>query len=352
MLRSRSFISVVLSILLICTAVSSGFSAKTGSTLTAEESFPAKPDPFVGDWSGTWSQGETKDPHITAQVIALGDDEYQINILPKLYVRCPAYIEVIVKKKGNKLSFKEGDYHGEISGSKFKGGRKPGKGKKKKPAKPGIFEMKKKTLVIPTMGKKPPKGAIVLFNGKNLNEWDAPAEWKILGDGAMMSIPKKKTISSKRKFKDLKMHIEFRTPFLPKERGQGRGNSGVFVQDVFEVQVLDSYALDGFWNECGGLYKVAAPKVNACAPPLHWQAYDITYWAAKFDKSGKKTANPRMTVIHNGMPIHIEQELPYLTSHSQKGRDNPIPKDAGKIKLQAHGNYVQYRNIWVVDMSK
>lgn len=114
--------------------------------------------------------------------------------------------------------------------------------------------------------------------------------------------------------------------------------------------MLDSFGLEGYYNECGGLYKVAAPLVNACLPPLEWQTYDITYRAPRYDDAGKLVENPRITVYQNGVLIQKDTEIPWITAWKEVERLAPPPKDAGPIKLQGHGNYVQYRNIWVVDM--
>ncbi len=310
--------------------------------LSAQDVFPDTADPFVGDWQGRWTKGETVDPEIAAQVIALGGGKYRINLVPKLDMRCPPHAVVETTRSGDVIAFEAERHYGELKGDHFTGGRSGGK---------ATFEMQKVTRLSPTLGAKPPVGAIVLFDGSNLDEWQEPEGWELLDDGVMMASPKGKALVSKRKFTDLKMHVEFRTPFMPKARGQQRGNSGVFMQDVYEVQILDSYGLDGYYNECGALYKVAAPQVNACAPPLQWQSYDITYRAPRFDESGKQIENPRMTVYHNGVLIHNEQEMGWITAWTEKERLAPAPREPGSVQLQAHGNFVQFRNIWVLDLA-
>ena len=168
--------------------------------------------------------------------------------------------------------------------------------------------------------------------------------FKLLKDGAMEVGPG--SIITKKKFRDLKAHVEFRTPYMPKAKEQARGNSGVYILGLYEVQVLDSYGLEGKDNECGGIYKVAAPRVNMCAPPGQWQSYDIEFHAARFDDSGKKTKNARITVIHNGVTIQENLELPEPTGGAAGLAENR----PGGIYLQDHGNPVQYRNIWAVDL--
>ena len=150
--------------------------------------------------------------------------------------------------------------------------------------------------------------------------------------------------TSKRKFQNCQLHIEFLLPFMPEARGQARGNSGCYLQGRYEVQMLDSFGLEGKNNECGGIYTIAEPSVNMCFPPLAWQTYDIDYTPARFDAAGKKTANARITVKHNGVTIHDNVELAHITPGG-------APKEEpgkGPFQLQAHGNPVTYRNIWVV----
>lgn len=165
----------------------------------------------------------------------------------------------------------------------------------------------------------------------------------------MEVVPGTGDIMSRKKFTDFELHLEFRTPFMPAARGQGRGNSGVYLQGRYEVQVLDSYGLEGRDNECGGIYKVGAPLVNMCAPPLQWQTYDMTFYAPRFDEDGSKTENARLTVLHNGVKIHNDIEIPEPTGAAWDRVDDNLSQPGG-IALQDHGNPVQYRNIWVLEL--
>lgn len=169
--------------------------------------------------------------------------------------------------------------------------------------------------------------------------------WK-LTDGAMQVVSGAGSIVTKRKFKDFKLHLEFCTPFMPAARGQSRGNSGVYLQGRYEVQILDSYGLKPRNNECGGVYEIGVPLINMCAPPLQWQTYDITFQAPRFDAEGKKTDDARVTVVHNGVTI---QENLKLFKTTTLALDNNI-KEPGGICLQDHGNEVQFRNIWLVEL--
>jgi hypothetical protein len=200
-----------------------------------------------------------------------------------------------------------------------------------------VAELTKVKRKSPTLGARPPKGAIVLFDGSNTDAWENGKfiEEKLLGaTGA----------SSKRKFGDHFLHVEFRTPFMPAARGQGRGNSGVYIQSRYECQVLDSFGLEGEDNECGGIYSISKPAVNMCFPPLSWQTYDIDFTDARYDEKGNKTKNARVTIKHNGVVIYQDLELP----HGTPGR-HPEGPEPDSVFLQDHGNPVAFRNIWVVE---
>ncbi len=193
----------------------------------------------------------------------------------------------------------------------------------------------------------PPAGAVVLFHGKNLDNWvkrngkDAPT-WKLV-DGGIMEV-KGGDIITRQKFDGhFKLHVEFRVPYMPKAKGQGRGNSGVYVQGRYEVQVLDSYGLKSKDNDCGGIYGVAVPLVNACKAPTIWQSYDIEFTAPKCE-NGKKVAPAVITVYHNGVKIHDAVKITKDNTTAGMGGDPCTP---GPILLQDHGNPVQYRNLWI-----
>ena len=197
--------------------------------------------------------------------------------------------------------------------------------------------LKKLARTSPTAGAKPPAGADVLFAtaGDEAN-W-AGGKLVKLSDGEFLGTGCK----SKKAYTDFTAHVEFRLPWMPNSRGQGRGNSGVYLQDRYEVQVLDSFGLNGENNECGGVYTLAKPKINMCYPPMSWQTYDIDFTAAKFDAAGQKTANARLTLKHNGVVVHDNVELKNVTGGGQKEAATP-----GVFQLQDHGDPVVYRNIW------
>ncbi len=197
-----------------------------------------------------------------------------------------------------------------------------------------LGDLKRFERKSPTLGAKPPAGAVILFDGTNADGFKG---------GKMESGLLQQGSTSKEIFGSHKVHLEFRLPYKPYARGQGRGNSGFYAQGRYEVQMLDSFGLEGHNNEGGGIYGVKPPDVNMCYPPLQWQTYDVDFTAAEF-KDGKKVKNARMTVRHNGVVIHDNVEVPKSTTASPL-REGP---EDGPVYLQNHGNPVVYRNIWVV----
>lgn len=193
-----------------------------------------------------------------------------------------------------------------------------------------------------------PGNAIVLFDGKDFSQWVADGAkdigWQIV-DGAMKVVPKSGSIVTKQSFGDFKLHAEFKTPQLPPDvKGQGRGNSGIYIQRRYELQILDSYGLEPKDNECASLYRFRAPDKNVCDLPGRWQSYDIIFHAARYE-AGKKVANARISVWHNGVCVHNNVELKDKT-----GAGRPEGPEPGPILLQEHGNEVWFRNVWIVPL--
>ncbi len=186
----------------------------------------------------------------------------------------------------------------------------------------------------PTMGALPTDGATVLFDGSPPDQLDGAS---LSADGLLNA-----GTTTKMPVGDFYLHVEFRSPYEPNDEGQARGNSGVYIQRRYEVQILDSFGLDGAANECGGLYRQRPPAVNMCLPPLTWQTYDIYFTAARWDAAGNKTANARITVLQNGVPIHNDVEIPAKTGAGQPEANTPLP-----IHFQNHNDAVVFRNIWL-----
>jgi hypothetical protein len=187
----------------------------------------------------------------------------------------------------------------------------------------------------PTLDAKAPQGAAILFDGANTGKWkNGKMDKGLLIQGTQTSDS----------YGDFKLHIEFRLPYKPKGRGQDRGNSGLYILNLYECQILDSFGLEGVANECGGLYRQKAPGVNMCFPPLTWQTYDIDFSSAKLDAQGKKTQKAKITVRHNGVVIHDNYEFPSGTGSRTKKKEH----SAGPLLLQNHGNPVRFRNVWIV----
>lgn len=284
-----------------------------------------------GEYLGTLKDGDSEAKR-GAQVIALGDGKfkgigYSGGLPGEGWKRGDETYEAKGELKDGSVTFKFDGYEGVLKDGVIKVNVE---GK-------SVGELKKVERKSPTLGAKPPEGALVLYGDKeDVDKWN---NGKVSEDGYLMAT----NTETKEKFDDFTLHIEFRTPFMPKASGQGRGNSGVYIQSRYELQVLDSFGLAGADNECGGIYSINKPIVNAALPPLVWQTYDIDFKAAKYDESGKKKENARVTVKHNGITIHDDQEL----KHGTPGRhaEGPSP-DA--IFLQDHGNPVVFRNIWII----
>jgi hypothetical protein len=270
-----------------------------------------------------------RDKKLGIQVIALGNGTFRACFLkgglPGAGWDGKSKIEIDGKTDGDKTVFEGKGYEAVIKNERLQA----------RDAKGQRLIGERIVRKSPTLGAKPPAGAIVLFDGSSADEWAKGHmdKRKLLAAGS----------ASKRTFTDFTLHVEFITPFKPLGRGQGRGNSGVYLQHRYEIQVLDSFGLAGMDNECGGIYKKGRPKVNMCLPPLTWQTYDIEFTAPAFE-DGKKVAPACATVRHNGVVIHDKLKIDGKTGGSKGNEGEP-----GAIFLQGHGNPVFYRNIWIVE---
>jgi len=295
---------------------------------------PIAPDIATGDWQGTAAT-------YVAQVSLGEHGDYQANLLKQFDTADNVVATLRGKHQTDRIFLRGGGWSGVIEQGHFK----ITKGTE-------TFELQRATRASPTLGAPPPAGAVVLFNGKNLDAWankkgkewlveDGPAPWKIVEGGFLEVVPGTGGgIISHQKFGDCHLHAEFRTLGAPT-------NSGIYLQTRYEVNINETYGrLEGTPN--GGFDnctpKGTTPAVRASRPPLEWQTLDIDFTAARFDAAGKKTAKPRATVRLNGVKIYDQQELDPPTGAA--GRLGEAP--TGPIMLQEHGMPAQFRNVWVV----
>jgi hypothetical protein len=222
------------------------------------------------------------------------------------------------------------------------------------PMKPEMTEIWNPEVTAVTPGKvlgDAPSDAIILFDGKDLSQWvsakdGSAAKWKVI-DGRVEVEPGTGDIKTKLKFGDCQLHIEFSAPDEVKDVSQGRGNSGVFFQDRYELQILDSYQNRTYRNgQAGSIYKDTAPLVNAMRSPLEWNTYDVIYTAPRFKPDGRLDYPARITVLHNGVLVQNNTTILGLTNYIGL---HLYPEAHGEdvIHLQDHGNKTQFKNIWI-----
>ncbi len=296
---------------------------KKGAYATAKD---AQEDPdfaLQGEFEGSYTQSEGTVSKVGIQVIALGNGKFRAvgfeGGLPGAgWDKGKRSQSEANKVVDGSVTFteEEGKATGVLKGDSFT---------IKSPGGKSLGTLKRMNRKSPTLGMKPPKGAIELFNGESLEHWKKGA--RKTNDGLLME----GVNSTRNDFKNFTLHIEFKLPYMPKARGQGRANSGMYLLGT-ETQMLDSFGLSGESNECGGLYKWKRPDQNMCYPPLRWQTYDVEFQAA----SGGNP--PVMSVRHNGVTIHDKVKL----------RKNSTQ---GGLQLQNHSNPVRYRNIWLLEKS-
>ncbi len=298
---------------------------------------PAKAGPDFktqGEFRGDLITADEGPIQLGAQVIALGDGKFHLvaykDGLPGDGWDRLTRVECDGELKDGKIDFRSADYTGTLQGDALVIRDRSG-------AEAGRLARVERTS--PTLGQPAPEGAIVLFDGKSMDGFTGA---KLTEDGLLAVYGPHP--QSKSKLQDFTLHIEFRTPYMPTARGQARGNCGVFLQSRYEVQVLDSFGTPGRNDDCGAIYSLSAPRVNACLPPLAWQTYDVDFTAARFNEAGEKIKNAEVTVRHNGIVIHDKKELASPTPGGIQETKDPAP-----ILLHYHGNPVRFRNIWAVE---
>lgn len=279
-------------------------------------------------------QGEYVADKLGAQVVALAEGKFRVLFfpggLPGAGWDGKTRIETDGELAGEKAVF-AGAWPCTVDGERLEGRNDKGE----------PLSLKKTLRQSPTLGAKPPEAAVVLFDGTSADAWSGTDAKLVEGNLLHMGI------NSRKAFGSFTVHAEFRTPFMPSARSMARGNSGICLQNRYEVQTLDSFGFTYPQNpkrllyDCGAIYGLAAPSVNACLPPLSWQTFDIDFTAATWD-GDKKTANARATVKLNGVTIFDDFEIPSSTF----GKESAGP---GTFQIQNHSDPVYWRNIWVVE---
>ncbi|GIW93804.1 MAG: hypothetical protein KatS3mg110_1845 [Pirellulaceae bacterium] len=285
---------------------------------------------YQGDWWGR-AQGGCRLGSIGLQVVALGNRQFQARWLEGGLpgagpVVLPGYV-LKGERRQDELHLADG------SGRQVRLTRSAGLAID---ARGDVWKLERFTRTSPTLGLKPQPGAVVLFDSSGPSEHLLNV--RLAPDGTLLA-----GAITRQPVSDCFLHLEFRTPYMPQARGQARGNSGVYLQRRYEVQILDSFGLDGANNECGALYRLYKPDLNMCYPPLAWQTYDIYFRAARFDAEGNKIADAQISVFHNGVGVHYHRAIPSKTGAGRTEGPEPLP-----ILFQDHGNPVTFRNIWMV----
>ena len=327
-------------------AVAAVAAMAVGSWLYAAEAPPAgDPDDGIqGEYAGTFTPaGGNAALKADAKVIGEGGGTFRAVLAAEGDKNVKVALTGKAEGKTVALVGKAGDveWKGTIEGGKTLVAE----------SKDGRFKLEYTLRKSPTEGQKPPPGAVVLLpfeEGKapSTDAWvgmdGKPCPWIPIDDGSVQV--RGGNSQTKKAFGSVQVHVEFRIPYMPAARGQGRGNSGVYLQSRYEVQVLDSFGLEPKDNECGGIYSVGAPKVTASLPPARWQTYDIVF-AVPEVKDGKIVKPATMTVRQNGILIHENVKIDHVTT---AGIGGPVVSPA-PLMLQDHGNPVRFRNIWIVE---
>ena len=317
-------ISVLLSVLL-CAAL-------LGAGEKPVNFVPATNDPIVGDYAG--------DSGPVAQIAQIPGKGYQATLLKAFDTEDKPIAVMAGDTSKNNVTFSGDGWSGTIAGHDFIVNKEDQR-----------LDLKHVDRPSPTLGAAPPAGAVVLFDGKNLDAWATkagkdwlteagPAKWKLVDGGAVEVVPGTDCLISHQKFGDCHVHVEFRNLGSPT-------NSGVFLETRYEVNINETYGKTEGTPNAGldNCTENSPPKIRASRPPLAWQTLDIDFHAPKFDASGAKTEPARATVLLNGVRVYQDQKLDQ--PHGAASRLGEAP--TGPLMLQEHGMPVQFRNIWVVE---
>lgn len=315
--------------------------------LTQAATFYGITDKLMGEYQGTWATQDGRKGRVIAQIRPISNNRYDGFVLFQRQKARVAAAKLVpaAEAEANATRFisesTKREDGGELFGaltvtSQLQAGKLTGQFKGELGE--GNFEALLVDRKPKTLGARPLRGAIPLFDGKNAKGWET-FNWRITPDGAMEAGPS--DIRTTDKYANYKLHIEFRTPYMPTALGQERGNSGVYLQSKYEIQILDSFGLYPLKkDDCGALYGVREPEPNACLPPMSWQTLDITYIQGN-QKAGEL---PSVTVLQNGVTILDDVDIPGEVVEPGTGGGD---KEGGFLRLQAHGAPVQFRNIWV-----
>ena len=303
----------------------------------------------MGLYEGTYRADRSQTTKAIASVIAEGPGYYRVVVQaePLAPAAPTAQFEIYGVQQGTTVSLfgraNAARWQGTIAGDTLA-------------ANPGYYgmglELKKTARKSPTEGAPPPSGAVVLLPFSPGTPPDASAwrggSWKPQSDGSLQCDPGKGSITTRQSFGDIRLHVEFWLPLMADSFGQGRANSGVIINNIYEIQVLDSFGLVPSMGDCGSIYDQTRPRVNASLPPEQWQTYDITFRAPRIDADGTVKEKARVTVDHNGIRIQDDVPIEGATAGHPPGRP-PTNAATGPLQLQDHGNRVRYRNVWLVE---
>ena len=311
---------------------------------------------FFGDYEGVFTTPgryplNRSNSGCVAEVIPLGNNEYFINVMENFTSRAEKIATAQGRLENGKVVFENEIIQAVIANDSLQG---------QLLFRDRWLEFKLARIerLSPTMGAVPTDNAIVLFDGSGFDEWigagGQPVKWDIVNGNEAEVVPSgpnirpKHDINTKREFSGLFLHLEFKLSLMAESRGQQRANSGVIFEGLGEIQILDSYGLEGTWSECGAIYRNSPPKVNMCLPPLTWQTFDIIFHTPGYDENGQRIKHGEITVFHNGKRIHYKYPL----------KGGPDQLDAGQtgfpvsFRLQDHQDVLWFRNIWAVDLNE
>ena len=307
-------------------------------------------DSFMGEYEGSYKADRSQTTKATAKVIAEGPGYYRVVLQaePLTPGEPTAQFEIYGVRQGTKVNlFGRANgvhWHGMVGGDKLV-------------ADPGYygmgFELGKRTHKSPTEGAQPPADAVVLLpfapgTAPDASAWNG-GPWKPQGDGSLQCNPGNGSIRTKQSFGDMKLHVEFWLPLMADHFGQERANSGVILNDIYEIQVLDSFGLVPSSGDCAAIYDQTRPRVNASLPPERWQTYDLTFHAPRMNSDGSVQEKARVTVELNGIKVQDNVPIEGATAGHRPGRP-PANRATGPLQLQDHGNLVRYRNVWLVQL--